>query len=119
VVSSALSVISAPTALQVSDRKRLASPLLARSATTTTVALRAVATRTSLLVRGRRHVQGPADRLDAEALAMLIDERTHFGRSASSSVAKNSEAAFRISFARRSSYSRGWLAVSTASTRRW
>jgi hypothetical protein len=40
---------------------------------------------------------------DAEALAMLVDERAHFGRSASSSVAKNTEAALRISFARRNS----------------
>ena len=37
---------------------------------------------------------GPADRLDTEALAMLVDERAHFGRSASSSVAKNTLAAF-------------------------
>jgi hypothetical protein len=34
---------------------------------------------------------------------MLIDEPAHFVRSASSSVTKNTEAAFRISFARRSS----------------
>jgi hypothetical protein len=34
---------------------------------------------------------------------MLIDERAHFDRSASSSVAKNTEAAFNISFARRNS----------------
>ena len=34
---------------------------------------------------------------------MHVDERAHLGRSASSSVAKNTEAAFRISFARRSS----------------
>jgi hypothetical protein len=57
----------------------------------------------TLVVSGRRHVQDPADRLDAEAAAVLIDERAHFGRSASSSVAKNTDAAFRISFARRSS----------------
>jgi hypothetical protein len=57
----------------------------------------------ALVVGGRRHVQGPADRLDAEARAVLIDERAHFGRSASSSVAKNTDAALRISFARRNS----------------
>jgi hypothetical protein len=34
---------------------------------------------------------------------MLVDERGHFGRSASSSVAKNTDAALRISFARRNS----------------
>jgi single-stranded DNA-binding protein len=34
---------------------------------------------------------------------MFIDERAHFGRSVSSSVAKNTDAALRISFARRSS----------------
>jgi hypothetical protein len=60
-------------------------------------------TRASLVVRRRRHVESPADRLDAETTAMLIDKRGHFGRSASSSVAKNTEAAFKISFARRSS----------------
>jgi hypothetical protein len=57
----------------------------------------------ALVVRGRRHVQGPADRLDAEAAAVLVDEAAHFGRSASSSVAKNTDAALRISFARLSS----------------
>jgi hypothetical protein len=57
----------------------------------------------ALVVGGRRHVQGPADRLDAEARAVLIDERAHFVRSASSSVAKYTEAALRISLARRSS----------------
>src|SRR4051794_30652789 len=35
---------------------------------------------------------------------MLVDKRAHFVRSASSSAAKNTDAAFRISFARRSSY---------------
>jgi hypothetical protein len=51
----------------------------------------------------RRHAQGPADRLDPEALAMLVDVTAHFGRSGSSSLAKNTLADFRISFARRSS----------------
>jgi hypothetical protein len=55
------------------------------------------------VVRGRRHVQDPADRLDAEARAVLIDERAHFGRSASSSFAKYTLADFKISFARRNS----------------
>ena len=57
----------------------------------------------AVVVRGRRHAQDPADRLDAEAAAMAIDETAHFGRSASSSVAKNTDAALRISFARRNS----------------
>jgi hypothetical protein len=57
----------------------------------------------ALVGGGRRHAQDPADRLDAEAAAMLIDEHAHFGRSASSSIAKNTDAPFRISFARRSS----------------
>jgi hypothetical protein len=59
--------------------------------------------RRALVVSGRRHAQGPADRLDAEAIALLVDEAADFGRSASSSVAKNTDAALRISLARRSS----------------
>jgi hypothetical protein len=47
----------------------------------------------ALVVGGRRHAQDPADRLDAETAAVLIDEAAHFGRSASSSVAKNTDAA--------------------------
>jgi hypothetical protein len=35
----------------------------------------------ALVVGGRRHAQGPADRLDPEALAMLVDKRAHFVRS--------------------------------------
>jgi hypothetical protein len=54
----------------------------------------------ALVEGGRRHAQGPADRLDPEARAVLVDKRAHFGRSWSSSVAKNTDAAFRISFAR-------------------
>jgi hypothetical protein len=57
----------------------------------------------ALVVGGRRHAQGPAHRLDAEAAAVLVDEAAHFGRSASSSIAKNTDAALRISFARRNS----------------
>ena len=38
-------------------------------------------TASAVVVRGRRHVQGLADRLDAEAAAMLLDERGHFVRS--------------------------------------
>jgi hypothetical protein len=57
----------------------------------------------ALLVGGRRHVQGPADRLDAEAAAVLVDVATHHVRSASSSVAKNTDADLTISFARPSS----------------
>jgi hypothetical protein len=56
----------------------------------------------SLAISGRRHVQGLTDRLDAEAAAILLDEAAHFERSASSSVAKNTDAAFRISFPRSS-----------------
>ena len=53
--------------------------------------------------RGRRHAQSPAYRLHAEAATILIDEAAHLGRSASSSVAKNTLAALRTSSARRSS----------------
>jgi hypothetical protein len=56
-----------------------------------------------VVVGGRRHAQGPADRLDPEAPAMLIDVAAHFVRSGSSSLAKNTDADLRISFARRSS----------------
>jgi hypothetical protein len=56
-----------------------------------------------VVVGGRRHAQNPADRLDAEAIAMLVDERVHFGRSASSSFAKYTLADLRISFTRRNS----------------
>ena len=65
-------------------------------------ALRALAAG-ALVEGGRRHVQDPADRLDAKAHALLIDERAHVVRSASSSLAKNTEAAFKISSALRSS----------------
>ena len=57
----------------------------------------------ALVVGGRRHAQGAADRLDPETAAMLVDVAAHFGRSGSSSLAKNSDADFRISLARRSS----------------
>src|SRR5712691_6040845 len=57
----------------------------------------------ALVVGGRRHAQGPTDGLDPEVLAALVDERAHFGRFGSSSLAKNTEAAFRISLALRSS----------------
>ena len=57
----------------------------------------------ALVVGGRRHAQDPADGLDAEALAMRVDKRAHFGRSGSSSLAKNTDADLRISFARRNS----------------
>ena len=46
---------------------------------------------------------GAADELDAEAIAMPVDERAHLVRPPSSSVAKNTEAARKISFASRSS----------------
>jgi hypothetical protein len=57
----------------------------------------------ALIVGGRRHAQGPTDRLDPEATAMLVDVAAHLVRSVSSSLAKNTEADLRISFARRSS----------------
>ena len=46
-----------------------------------------------------------ADGLDPELFAILVDERDHFVVGRSSSAAKNAEAAFRISFARRASAS--------------
>ena len=57
----------------------------------------------SPVVRGRRHAQGLADRLDPEAVTLLVDEGAHLGRCGSSSPAKNRLAAFKISFVRRSS----------------
>jgi hypothetical protein len=57
----------------------------------------------ALIVGGRRHAQGPADGLDPEAISVRVDERAHFGRVGSSSPAKNTDAALRISFALRSS----------------
>jgi hypothetical protein len=54
------------------------------------------------VVGARRDAERPADRLDPEAIAMRVDEAHLFGRVGSSSVAK-ALAAFRISFARRSS----------------
>src|SRR5436305_14383019 len=57
----------------------------------------------ALVIGGRRHAQDPADRLDPEAAAVLVDVAAHFGRSGSSSLAKNTLADLRISFARRSS----------------
>jgi hypothetical protein len=52
-----------------------------------------------LVVGGRRHAQGPTDGLDSETAAMLLDLAAHFGRSESSSLAKNTDADFKISFA--------------------
>src|SRR5204863_6806415 len=57
----------------------------------------------ALVVGGRRHAQSPADRLDPEAITATVDEHAHFGRSGSSSLAKNTDASLRIEFARRSS----------------
>ena len=57
----------------------------------------------ALVVCGRRHAQAPADRLDPEVSAPVIDERAHFVRSWSSSLAKNTEADLRIALALRSS----------------
>src|SRR4051794_12349274 len=76
--------------MQLTDalREPLVLDLTLRAATVATV-----------VVGGRRHAQDPADGLDAEAAAVLVDERGHFGRSASSSFAKYTLADFRISFA--------------------
>src|SRR5829696_8684898 len=72
---------------------------------------------TTLVVGGRRHVQGLADRLDPEAPALFVDERAHLGRWGSSSLAKNTLAAFKISFARRSSkFSRRSFRISSRSS---
>src|SRR6266516_4945256 len=64
---------------------------------------RTAAAAAALVVRGRRHAQSRAHRLDPEALVLALDERAHLGRSGSSSLAKNTLAAFKISFARRNS----------------
>ena len=57
----------------------------------------------ALVVGRRRPAERAADKLDAEATAIFVDERAHFARPPSSSVAKNTLAARRISFALRSS----------------
>jgi hypothetical protein len=56
-----------------------------------------------LVIRGHRHAQGLADRLDPEAATMLVDVAAHLGWSGSSSLAKNTLADFKVSFARRNS----------------
>src|SRR6266545_5813595 len=56
----------------------------------------------ALVVRRRRHPDGAADELDPEVVAALVDERAHFDRVGSSSPAKNTDAALRISLALRS-----------------
>ena len=71
----------------------------------------------AVVVGGRRHAQDLADRLDAEATTVRIDERAHFVRSASSAFAKNTQADFKISFARRSSkFSRRSCLISSRSS---
>ncbi len=71
----------------------------------------------TLVVRRRRHAQGLTDGLDPEAVAMGIDIRAHLVRSWSSSLAKNTEADLRISFARRRSCtSRRSLRISSRSS---
>ena len=73
-----------------------------------------------LVVGGHRHAQRLADRLDPEAVAVLVDVAAHFGRSGSSSLAKNTLADFRISFARRSSkFSCRSRLISSRSSLRW
>ena len=47
--------------------------------------------------------QHPADRLDPEPVPILVDESHYFPSRGSSSRAKKADAAFKISFARRSS----------------
>ena len=55
------------------------------------------------VVAARGDLQHPADRLDSPARLVLGDEPHGFGKRGSSSRAKKADAAFRISFARRSS----------------
>src|SRR5436190_1562019 len=70
----------------------------------------------AVVVGGRRHAQHVADRLDAEATTVGIDVRAHFVRLSSSSLAKNTLADFKISFARRSSkFSRRSCRISSRS----
>jgi hypothetical protein len=58
-----------------------------------------------------------ADRLDAEHLLELVDERCERFDGRSSSAAKKADAAFKISFARRSSaFSAGSRLISAASS---
>src|SRR5947209_15542494 len=69
------------------------------------------------IVRRWGNLQRLADRLDPEALSVCGNERRHLGRRPSSSVAKKTDAAFRISLARRSSRtSRSNAAVRSASS---
>src|ERR1700682_3793243 len=71
----------------------------------------------SLVVGGRRHVQGLTDLLDPEAAAVLLHVAAHFVRSGSSSLAKNTDADLRISLARRSSkFSRRSFLISSRSS---
>jgi hypothetical protein len=84
---------TAPTSL---PRPETATPGLADAVQEALVvdhALRA-RTRGTVVVRGRRHVQDPADRLDAEAAAMLVDERGHLVRSSSSSLDRGRDRPF-------------------------
>lgn len=64
---------------------------------------RASTRRGALVVGGRRHAPRLTDPLNAETGAMLIDGRAHFGRSAWSLVAKNTDAPFEVSLVRRRS----------------
>ena len=57
---------------------------------------RGAATAAPLVVRGHRHAQRRADRLDPEAAAILVDITAHLGRSGSSSLAKNTLADHRV-----------------------
>src|SRR5690606_41152273 len=71
---------------------------------------RSTADRGAITARGEepldRRAQDPAYELDPETIPMFIDEPDHLGQGRSSSFAKNTLAALRISFAlRRSAFS--------------
>src|SRR6266545_1261595 len=55
------------------------------------------------VVRAHRHADRLADRLDPEGVPSLLHVAAHLRRVGSSSVAKNTDASFKIAFARRSS----------------
>jgi hypothetical protein len=57
----------------------------------------------ALAVGGRRHAQDPANGLDAEAAAVLVDVAAHFRTVCVELLSENTDADLRISLARRSS----------------
>jgi hypothetical protein len=68
---------------------------------------RRTADRGAIAARGEEALhcrsEDPADELDPETIPVLVDEPDHLGQGRSSSFAKNTLAALRISFAFRSS----------------